>query len=91
MENQFPCAWHSGHEKGKIAEGEATLRMKTTLQEGKQDPVAYRIKFTPHHRTGDQWYLEFGWLLSVVVLLKWREDWNLALVVNSHLVVGPTI
>lgn len=40
---------------GKIAEGEATLRMKTTLEEGKQDPVAYRIKFTAHHRTGDQW------------------------------------
>lgn len=41
--------------KGKINEGEATLRMKTTLEEGKQDPVAYRIKFTPHHRSGDKW------------------------------------
>ncbi|XP_076447840.1 glutamine--tRNA ligase-like [Babylonia areolata] len=41
--------------KGKIAEGEATLRMKTTLEEGKKDPVAYRIKFTPHHRSGDKW------------------------------------
>lgn len=40
---------------GKIDEGEATLRMKITLEEGKQDPVAYRIKFTPHHRTGDRW------------------------------------
>lgn len=40
---------------GKIGEGEATLRMKTTLEEGKQDPVAYRIKFLPHHRTGNQW------------------------------------
>ncbi|XP_070193396.1 glutamine--tRNA ligase-like isoform X2 [Littorina saxatilis] len=41
--------------KGKIAEGEATVRMKTTLEEGKKDPVAYRIKFTAHHRTGDKW------------------------------------
>ncbi|XP_033606818.1 probable glutamine--tRNA ligase [Cryptotermes secundus] len=40
---------------GKIEEGEATLRMKITLKEGKQDPVAYRIKFLPHHRTGDKW------------------------------------
>ena len=41
--------------KGKISEGEATLRMKTTLEDGKQDPVAYRIKFTAHHRSGDAW------------------------------------
>lgn len=40
---------------GKIDEGDATLRMKITLEEGKQDPVAYRIKFLPHHRTGDKW------------------------------------
>lgn len=40
---------------GKIDEGAATLRMKITLEEGKQDPVAYRIKFTPHHRTGSKW------------------------------------
>jgi len=51
--------------KGKIAEGEATLRMKTTLEEGKQDPVAYRIKFTPHHRSGDTWYVE---LFSYITL-----------------------
>uniref|UniRef100_A0A1B0CZE9 glutamine--tRNA ligase n=1 Tax=Phlebotomus papatasi TaxID=29031 RepID=A0A1B0CZE9_PHLPP len=38
---------------GKIAEGQATLRMKITLEEGKQDPVAYRIKFIPHPRTSD--------------------------------------
>ncbi len=40
---------------GKFDEGEATLRLKLTLEEGKQDPVAYRIKYTAHHRTGDEW------------------------------------
>ncbi|EFN78066.1 probable glutamine--tRNA ligase [Harpegnathos saltator] len=40
---------------GLLEEGEATLRMKVTLEEGKQDPVAYRIKYSPHHRTGDHW------------------------------------
>ncbi len=41
--------------KGKIEEGEATLRMKHVMEDGKQDPVAYRIKFTPHHRSGNKW------------------------------------
>lgn len=40
---------------GKIDEGLATLRMKITLEEGKMDPVAYRIKFIPHHRTKNDW------------------------------------
>lgn len=40
---------------GKFDEGEATLRLKTTLEEGKQDPVAYRIKYAAHHRTGEKW------------------------------------
>lgn len=40
---------------GKIDEGAATLRMKVTLEEGKVDPVAYRIKFIAHHRTGNNW------------------------------------
>nr|XP_021184642.2 probable glutamine--tRNA ligase [Helicoverpa armigera] len=39
---------------GKIDEGDAILRMKITLEEGKQDPVAYRIRFKPHHRTGNK-------------------------------------
>uniref|UniRef100_A0A3Q3ETX9 Glutamine--tRNA ligase n=1 Tax=Labrus bergylta TaxID=56723 RepID=A0A3Q3ETX9_9LABR len=33
----------------------ATLRMKMVMEDGKMDPVAYRIKYTPHHRTGDEW------------------------------------
>lgn len=40
---------------GKYEEGEATLRLKVTLEEGKQDPVAYRIKYVAHHRSGDKW------------------------------------
>lgn len=40
---------------GKFDEGTAALRMKHTMEEGKQDPVAYRIKYVPHHRTGDKW------------------------------------
>ncbi|XP_061837793.1 glutamine--tRNA ligase [Nerophis lumbriciformis] len=41
--------------KGLFAEGEVTLRMKTVMEDGKMDPVAYRIKYTPHHCTGDEW------------------------------------
>lgn len=40
---------------GKMEEGECTLRMKITLEEGKQDPVAYRIKYQHHVRTGNKW------------------------------------
>lgn len=42
--------------KGKFDEGEATLRMKVTLEEGKVDPVAYRIKYVAHAKTGNKWY-----------------------------------
>uniref|UniRef100_A0A914ZL78 Probable glutamine--tRNA ligase n=1 Tax=Parascaris univalens TaxID=6257 RepID=A0A914ZL78_PARUN len=40
---------------GKFEEGAATLRLKVTLEEGKVDPVAYRIKYLPHHRAGNKW------------------------------------
>nr|CDS20273.1 glutaminyl tRNA synthetase [Echinococcus granulosus] len=40
---------------GKLEEEAATLRMKLTLEDGKQDPVAYRIKMRPHHRTKNEW------------------------------------
>lgn len=41
--------------KGKFDEGEACLRMKHTMEDGKEDPVAYRIKYAHHARTGDKW------------------------------------
>lgn len=40
---------------GSLDEGSATLRMKLTLEEGKVDPVAYRIKKLAHHQTGNKW------------------------------------
>ncbi|CAF3825652.1 unnamed protein product [Rotaria sp. Silwood1] len=40
---------------GKFAEGEATLRMKCVMEDGKLDPVAYRIKYAHHAKTGDKW------------------------------------
>ena len=40
---------------GKIDEGLAALRLKHTMSDGKLDPVAYRIKFNHHHRSGYEW------------------------------------
>lgn len=51
-----PCS-PQAMRKGKFAEGEATLRMKLVMEDGKMDPVAYRVKYTPHHRTGDNWWV----------------------------------
>lgn len=43
--------------RGMFEEGAATLRLKTVLEEGKVDPVAYRIKYCAHHRTGNKWFI----------------------------------
>lgn len=51
--------------RGKFNEGEATLRLKITLEEGKVDPVAYRIKYCPHHRTGNKWFDLFPLLFPI--------------------------
>ena len=29
--------------------------MKLIMEDGKQDPVAYRIKYTPHPHSGTKW------------------------------------
>lgn len=44
-----------GMRKGKFEEGVVSIRMKHTMEDGKQDPVAYRIKYAHHARTGDKW------------------------------------
>ncbi|RHZ46528.1 hypothetical protein Glove_615g16 [Diversispora epigaea] len=44
--------------EGRYKEGEVTLRMKMDMQSGNPqfwDLVAYRVLYTPHHRTGDKW------------------------------------
>jgi len=44
--------------KGKYKEGEATLRLKIDMFCGNPymaDPVAYRVMYWPHCRTGDEW------------------------------------
>ena len=43
---------------GKFAEGECTLRAKIDMHSpnmNMRDPLLYRIKKVPHHRTGDKW------------------------------------
>lgn len=58
---------------GLFAEGEATLRMKMVMEDGKLDPVAYRIKYTPHHRTGDTWYKRVTAILNHVYVFNQRD------------------
>ncbi|KAI9208216.1 tRNA synthetases class I, catalytic domain-containing protein [Polychytrium aggregatum] len=44
--------------EGRYGEGEAILRMKMDMQNPNPqfwDLVAYRVMFTPHHRTGNAW------------------------------------
>ncbi|KAI8802394.1 tRNA synthetases class I, catalytic domain-containing protein [Cladochytrium replicatum] len=44
--------------EGQYGEGEAILRMKMNMQDGNPqfwDLVAYRVMYTPHYRTGDEW------------------------------------
>ncbi|ORX60669.1 glutaminyl-tRNA synthetase [Hesseltinella vesiculosa] len=44
--------------QGRYKEGEVTLRMKMDLENGNPqfwDLIAYRVLYTPHHRTGSDW------------------------------------
>ncbi len=44
--------------EGEFPEGTRTLRAKIDMSSPNmlmRDPVIYRIKFAPHHRTGDKW------------------------------------
>lgn len=40
---------------GRFEEGEVSLRMKHIMEDGKKDPVAYRIKYHEHAKSGDKW------------------------------------
>lgn len=41
--------------RGLYDEGEVTIRMKHIMEDSKQDPVAYRIKYAHHAKSGDKW------------------------------------
>lgn len=44
--------------KGEFEEGSRVLRAKIDMQSGNlnmRDPVLYRIQYSTHHRTGDEW------------------------------------
>jgi glutaminyl-tRNA synthetase len=40
---------------GKFEEGEAILRVKHVMEDGKKDFVAYRILYSHHAKSGDKW------------------------------------
>lgn len=64
---------------GKYKEGEAILRLKIDMKNNNhslRDPVAYRIKFTPHYRTGNQWciYPSYDYSHAIIDSLEGITD-----------------
>ena len=75
---------------GKIEEGKCTLRMKHVMEDGKKDPVAYRIKYTPHHRylridcyCKNNYYLELVmsgvFIQHMILLIVYATQLNISL------------
>ena len=56
------ASWHltafGNMRKGLYDEGQAALRLKIDMKNNNhslRDPIAYRIKYTPHYKTKDKW------------------------------------
>jgi glutaminyl-tRNA synthetase len=74
--------------EGKYKEKGACLRMKIDLTSGNPflwDPVAYRVKEAPHHRTGTTWS-EWSWNLTFVL----RPDGFLMIFTPSPAEIYPS-